>query len=94
MRPRILATMGVLTGLLALIGCAPEALEAFKTAIAKEGGDDPRIQLHYAEAAWEAGDAAAARRSLENVDKNLEPLSIAERERLGRLRQAVEPKTK
>ena len=73
---------------------APEALEAFKTAIAKEGGDDPRIQLHYAEAAWEAGDAAAARRSLENVDKNLEPLSIAERERLGRLRQAVAPKTK
>lgn len=31
MRPRILATMGVLTGLLALIGCAPEALEDRQT---------------------------------------------------------------
>ncbi len=71
-----------------------EAHEAFKTAVTKSGGDDPRIQLHYAEACWAAGDAAAARQALAIIDRDPGPLSIAERERLGRLRQAVEPKTK
>jgi len=71
-----------------------EAHEAFKTAVTKSGGDDPRIQLHYAEACWAAGDAAAARQALSIIDRDPGTLSIAERERLGRLRQAVEPKTK
>ena len=56
--------------------------------------DDPRIQLHYAEACWAAGDAPAAHQALAIIDRDPGTLSIAERERLGRLRQAVEPKTK
>ena len=71
-----------------------EAHEAFKTAVKKPGGDDSRIQLHYAEACWAAGDAAAARQALSIIDQDPSPLSIAERERLGRLRQAVAPKDK
>lgn len=71
-----------------------EALEALKTAIGKEGGDDPRIQLRYAECSLNMGDAAAAKASLISIDKRAGELSVQERERLGALRRELERKGK
>ncbi|MGI5868118.1 MAG: hypothetical protein ACOX9C_01550 [Kiritimatiellia bacterium] len=75
-------------------GKEAEAYEAFKTAVTKPGGDDPRIQLHYAESSLTAGDTDAARKALTLVDQNSSRLSIPERERLGKLRQALAPDEK
>ncbi len=71
----------------------PEALSVFKDAVQKEGGDDPRIQLNYAEICFKQGDKATVIQALAVIDKRKEELSVVERERLGRLRDAVGDKT-
>lgn len=71
-----------------------EALAAFKSAIEKEGGDDPRIQLNFGELCLKQGDKATATLALGVIDKRKEELSVDERERLGRLRSAVGEKNK
>lgn len=70
----------------------PEALQAIKTAVEKDGGDDPRIQLRYAECSLNSGDAEAAKASLIRIDKRAGELSVDERERLGRLRKELDGK--
>ena len=66
-----------------------EAIDAFKSSVVREGGDDPRIQLHYAEACLANGDPATAKTAISAIDKRVEELSISERERLGKLRTAL-----
>lgn len=73
---------------------APEALSVFKSAVEKEGGDDPRIQLNYAELSFQQGEKAPASKALEILDKRKEELSVVDRERLGRLRDEVGEKIK
>ncbi len=72
----------------------PEALAIFKSAIEKEGGDDPRIQLNFGELCLKQGDKAMATQALGIIDKRKEELSVDERERLGRLRSAIGEKNK
>ncbi|MBR1836796.1 MAG: hypothetical protein IJ783_05870, partial [Kiritimatiellae bacterium] len=67
----------------------PEALEAFKTATTRRGGDDPRIVMHLAEALRETGDLASAAALIPAIDKGKDAFTIRERERLGALRRAV-----
>ncbi len=67
-----------------------EAMAAVRTAVQKAGGDDPRIQLNYAEVCLQTGDHGGARRALILVDAGKDVLSIPERERLGRVRRALE----
>ncbi len=71
-----------------------EALAVFKSAVGKEGGDDPRIQLNFGELCLKQGDTATATQTLGVIDKRKDELSVDERERLGRLRSAVGEKNK
>ena len=75
--------------LLLKTGKRAEAKKAFETAVAKPGGDDPRIQLNLAEMALEDGDKATAQKALPLIDKNKDQLSVEERERLGRIRSKL-----
>lgn len=84
------AVWDTLAAALAGLGKKAEALEALEKAVALPGGEDPRVQLRYAELSLENGDKEAAAKAVGVVDKNLEMLSISERERLGEVRKALE----
>ena len=84
------AVWDTLAAALAGLGKKGDALEALKKAVALPGGDDPRVQLRYAELSLENGDKEAAAKAIGVIYKNLETLSISERERLGVVRKAIE----
>ncbi|NLB69770.1 MAG: hypothetical protein GX804_08850, partial [Lentisphaerae bacterium] len=75
---------------LAGAGKKKEALEALQKAMTLPGADDPRIQLSFAELSLESGDRESAEKAIPVIDKGVELLSIAERERLGKLRRSLE----
>ena len=72
--------------LLRKTGKNEEAWNAWKTAIEKPDGNDPRIHLNFAEMAIERQDKETAAKSLAIIDPVKESLSIDERSRLGRIR--------